>query len=51
MGGIQAIPREGQWVGLVQAVGQYNRPVGSDWELAPSKVIVAAGGPKKPDRL
>lgn len=31
--------------------GQYNRPVMSHWGLAPSRVIVAAGGPKEPDRL
>lgn len=38
--GTQAVPREGQWVGLVQTGG-----------LAPRGVIVAAGGPKEPDRL
>lgn len=37
-------------VGLVQT-GQNNRPVRSHWGLAPSRVIVAAGGPKEPDRL
>lgn len=31
--------------------GQYNRPVRSHWGLAPRRVIVAAGGPKEPDRL
>lgn len=38
--GTQAVPREGQWVGLVHTGG-----------LAPRGVIVAAGGPKEPDRL
>lgn len=28
-----------------------DRAVGTDWGLAPSKVTVAAGGPKEPARL
>lgn len=43
---------QGRAVGVSGAdCGQYNRPVRSHWGLAPGRVIVAAGGPKEPDRL
>ena len=46
--GIQAVPREGSGYVWCRPWAVY-RAVGTDWGLAPSRVTVAAGGPKEPE--